>query len=200
MNSRVLVLILGTLLVSGLAGLALLAIQPEQLLSRLPLPQAWDAEVVGRFLAVKVLTLAILLLFHHFSLPFILDLGVDEPVFYPNRSDARRVLVARLSLSRRARVTINVHDEFNRHVATLVEERWLGAGKHFRMWDGRGRSGALLPEGSYLIEATARSRFNKATSSAWVRLDPSPHDPRHITSATLLQSWVAEEELSGRRQ
>jgi hypothetical protein len=197
MKSRVFLLLLGALLAIGLAGLLFLVIRPEPLLAALPLPQLWEREVVGRFLAVKVLTLAILLLFHRFSSPFILDLTVDEPVFYPHRSDAQRMLVARLSLSRRATVTINVRDEFNRHITTLVEERRLAAGKHFRMWDGRGRSGALLPEGSYLIEAIARARWNRATSSAWVRLDPSTHNPRLFTSATLLQSPVTEGELSG---
>jgi hypothetical protein len=197
MKWRAFMLLLGALLILGLAGLLFLASRPEQLLSQLPFSDALDREFAGRFLAVKVLTLAILLLFHRFSSPLILDLSVDEPVFYPHRANAQRMLVARLSLSHRALVTINARDEFNRPVATLVEERQLGAGKHFRMWDGRGRNGALVPEGSYLIEATARSGFNRATSSAWVRLDPSPYDPRQIAHPSVLQSWVAEGELSG---
>ncbi len=78
-----------------------------------------------------------------------------------------------MHLSRGAKVDVDVYDEFNRPVVTLMTHRSLASGEHFRFWDGRNAVGQLLPGGSYLIQATARTATNTATSAVWVRLEPS---------------------------
>ena len=104
--------------------------------------------------------------------PLHFSLSVENPVFYPKRpDDDARLLVMRLDLSRGARVTLDVYDKSDNHLATIVEKRKHSGGEHYRVWDGRDEAGEVLPSGSYLVEATAHTLFTSVTSAVWVYVD-----------------------------
>lgn len=134
-------------------------------------------------------------LFGGLSSPIAFDLNVDYPVFYPNRPTERRMLIMRMNLSRGAKIDLDVYDEFNRHIATLVDARKMSNGEHFRLWDGRNNIGETLHGGSYLIQATARTATNTATSAVWVRLDPSRTTLVGAGVSQSTDSWVDEEQI-----
>lgn len=140
------------------------------------LPVTLPADALGRRMLLGLLMggLPLLLLLAAWWRPLRFSLSVENPVFYPFHSDDSRLLVMRLELSRSARVTINVYDQMDRLVATVVEKRRFGGGEHFRLWDGRDEIGQVLPSGSYLIEATASTGLSSVTSTAWVYLDATP--------------------------
>ncbi|HYN87284.1 MAG TPA: FlgD immunoglobulin-like domain containing protein [Ardenticatenaceae bacterium] len=106
--------------------------------------------------------------------PVHLSLSVDRPNLTPNQPGQHRTLTMRLDLSRAARVSLDVYDQMDQHVTTLVEDRRHSGGEHFRLWDGRDRTGQILPAGNYQIEATARTLAGSVTSAVWVQLDPTP--------------------------
>jgi flagellar hook assembly protein FlgD len=134
-------------------------------------------------------------LFGGLSSPIAFDLTVDYPVFYPNRPTERRMLIMRMNLSRGAKIALDVYDEFNRHIATLVDERKMSNGEHFRLWDGRNNIGQTLHGGSYLVQATARTATNTATSAVWVRLDPSQNTLVGVGVTQSTETWVDEEQI-----
>lgn len=134
-------------------------------------------------------------LFGGLSSPIAFDLTVDYPVFYPNRPTERRMLITRMNLSRGAKIDLDVYDEFNRHIATLVEGRKMSNGEHFRLWDGRNNIGQTLHGGSYLVQATARTATNTATSAVWVRLDPSQSTLVGVGVTQSTDTWVDEEQI-----
>ncbi len=137
------------------------------------------------------------MLFSGFATPLSFELTTDYPVFYPNRATERRMLVMRLYLSRAVKVDLDVYDEFNRHIVTLIDTESKSAGEHFRLWDGRNTLGQLLQGGSYLIQATAHTSGN-TTSAVWVRLDPSPAVTTHKNETQHSQGrdrWVDEEQI-----
>jgi hypothetical protein len=100
-----------------------------------------------------------------------IELAADSPTFYPKRQNDHRFLILRLNLTRRARVDIEIFDEFDRPVITLVRSTTFGKGEHFCLWDGRAPRAGFLGEGSYRIVATARALTVSASSAVWVRLD-----------------------------
>lgn len=150
----------------------------EPFLSSFEMPTIPDNPWVPRVLVGIGVAGILILLFGKLNSPVAFDLTADYSTFYPNRASDQRLLILRLNLSRSARVDIDVYDEFHRHVASLVEKRTFGDGEHFRLWDGRNRSGQLLQEGSYLIQATARTATASSNSAVWVRLDPTSAPPR----------------------
>nr|WP_290665484.1 FlgD immunoglobulin-like domain containing protein [Ardenticatena sp.] len=127
-----------------------------------------------RVLMGLALLVPFFLLIVYWMRPLHFSLSVENPVFYPNRPDDSRLLVMNLDLSRPARVTIRVYDQMDNLVATLVEKRKHRRGDHFRLWDGRDEYGNVLPSGSYLVEATADTRFTTVTSAVWVYVDATP--------------------------
>lgn len=138
------------------------------------------------------------MLFSSFATPISFELTTDYPVFYPNRATERRMLVMRLYLSRDVKIDLDVYDEFNRHIVTLIDADKKSAGEHFSLWDGRNALGQLLQGGSYLIQATAHSSSNPPTSAVWVRLDPSPAVSTNKTENQHSQGrdrWVDEEQI-----
>ena len=137
-------------------------------------------------------------LFSGFVSPIAFELTADYPVFYPNRPTERRMLIMRMHLSRGAKVDLDVYDEFNHHIVTLIDRNKKSAGEHFRLWDGRNALGQLLQGGSYLIQATAHTATNTTTSALWVRLDPSPSVLRAQTGSSTKRGrdrWVDEEQI-----
>lgn len=161
---------------------------------RLTIPENWDNPLLWRLLIGTGLVGAAFFLFGGLVSPVAFELTVDHPVFYPNRPNEQRMLILRFHLSRGAKVDLHVYDEFNRRVATLMEERKQGAGEHFRLWDGRNSVGQLLPGGSYLIQAAARTPTNTATSAVWIRLDPS-YSALGAATSQGRDRWVDEDQI-----
>ncbi|MBA3534541.1 MAG: hypothetical protein H0T73_21695 [Ardenticatenales bacterium] len=159
------------------------------------LPSGLDNPLLWRILLGTGLVGAAFFLFGGLVSPVAFELTVDHPVFYPNRPNDMRMLIVRFHLSRGAKVDITVYDEFNRQVATLMEGRKQGAGEHFRLWDGRNTVGQILPGGSYLIQAAARTPTNTATSSVWVRLDTSLSALVGASTAQGRDRWVDEDQI-----
>lgn len=163
-------------------------------LSSFTLPELPQDPLLGRVLiGIGVLGIGFLI-FGKVNSPIAFDITADSPTFYPNRISENRLMVLRLNLSRGARVDIDVYDEFNRHIMSLVERRPFGEGEHFRLWDGRGERGTLLNEGSYLIQATARTLTATASSAVWVRLDETPEARRRQTPRRYYEEQYDTEE------
>lgn len=158
-------------------------------------PNLPDSPWLWRILIGVGLVGGALFLFGGLASPIAFDLTVDYPVFYPNRPTEQRMLIMRVHLSRGAKVDLDIYDEFNRHVATLMEQRGLSSGEHFRLWDGRNSVGQLLQGGSYLVQATARTATNTATSAVWVRLDPSRSALVGTSASQGHDRWVDEEQI-----
>ncbi len=162
-------------------------------LPRVTIPEQFNSPLLWRLLIGTGLVGAALFIFGGLASPLAFEVTVDYPTFYPNRPGEQRLLILRLFMSRGATVDIDVYDEFNRHVATLVDSRKQGAGEHFRLWDGRNAAGQVLPSGSYRIQAGARTATNHASSAVWVRLDPS--QPRRVK----VRAGQAARSMAGRR-
>ena len=160
-------------------------------------PQLPSNTLLWRILVGVGLVGGVFMLFSGFATPISFELTTDYPVFYPNRSTEHRMLVMRLYLSRAVKIDLDVYDEFNRHIVTLVDSDKKSAGEHFSLWDGRNALGQLLQGGSYLIQATAQTS-NTPTSAVWVRLDPSPEVATNKTGTQQPQGhdrWVDEEQI-----
>ncbi len=70
----------------------------------------------------------------------------------------------RLTLDRAARVKVQVWNEEDELVTTLIDRRRWHAGEHELAWDGTDRLGQLVPEGAYEIEATASTIFTNVSN------------------------------------
>ncbi len=76
-----------------------------------------------------------------------------------------------LDLSRSAQVTVDVWNDKDELVATLLYRRRRDNGEHVLVWDGRDDEGNLVPVGLYEAEATARTLTTSVSSTVQVRLD-----------------------------
>jgi hypothetical protein len=154
-----------------------------------------DPLILGAAVGLVLLGVAVVL-WRRRAARIVFDLTVDHPIFYPHRQSTKRLLIMRLHLSHSATVNVDVYDEFNRVVARLVRGRKHGAGAHFHLWDGRDGTGKLLSGGSYLVQGTALTALDNATSGVWVRLDssqarqPIPFDP-----SQRFEEWVDEGQI-----
>ena len=101
-----------------------------------------------------------------------LKLHTDRPAFAPNARGER--LHISYSVSKSARVTVQVMDAHGHVVATLLRSVPRGAGDHQITWDGGTIGGEVAPAGGYTILATARTLASQVTSSAPVALQTLP--------------------------
>jgi hypothetical protein len=100
-------------------------------------------------------------------------LAADRPALHPDpRGDSEPLLLS-LDLSRSATVTVDVWDARDELVATLLYRRRRGAGEHVLVWDGCDDAGALVPHGTYEVEATANTVTMSVSSSVSVSVEPS---------------------------
>jgi len=90
-----------------------------------------------------------------FSLTEIPD-GYELSGAYPNpftlSMGATRI---RFALMTPERVTLRVYDVLGREIIALLQGADMGAGYHTLRWNGRDRSGNLVPSGVYLIHISA---------------------------------------------
>jgi flagellar hook assembly protein FlgD len=105
------------------------------------------------------------LLFGGWLSPISIAFSADRPIIQPDPNEYVEPLLLSLELSRPARVTVDVWDEDDQLVGTLLYRRRRGSGGHVLVWDGCDDQGVVVPAGVYEIEATA-STFTTAVSSS----------------------------------
>jgi flagellar hook assembly protein FlgD len=101
-----------------------------------------------------------------------LRLHTDRSNFAPSGRGER--LQIGYSLSKGARVTVQVLDAQGHVVSTLLRSVPRGAGDHQITWDGTAIGGAIAAAGGYTILASARTLASHVTSSAPIFLQTLP--------------------------
>jgi hypothetical protein len=117
--------------------------------------------------ALLVLPLILLLVFYRLR-PVSLVLSVDRRSFTPGLPEEGKVLVLSLELSRPARVTLEVLDQYGRPLVTLVPNRRRSAGEQHFFWDGYDDYGRPVPPGEYVIQAVAGTPTANVSSAVHV--------------------------------
>ena len=101
-----------------------------------------------------------------------LRLHTDRATFSPTGRGER--LHISYSVSKGARVSIQVVDRAGHVVATLLRNAPQGVGDHEISWDGEVLGGGLAAPGTHTIVAGARTLSSHVTSSAPVLIQPPP--------------------------
>ncbi|MEM7034417.1 MAG: FlgD immunoglobulin-like domain containing protein [Chloroflexota bacterium] len=120
---------------------------------------------------------SLLLLGYLFTRPVSLTLSADTDNFTPGLPEEDKRIFLHLDLSRAARTTIEVINQYNQVVATITHRRQRGAGQHTFYWDGYDDFGNVAPAGEYLIQATANTPGANVRSVTSVSIyeDPLAH-------------------------
>lgn len=123
----------------------------------------------GVFLGALWLVLA------YWRQPVSISLTADRQNLYPGRPGEGEVVILSLGLSRTASTTVEVLDEQDRPLATLLYRRRRDSGDHYLVWDGYDDYGRPAPPGSYIIQAVASTLTATASSAVQVNvaLEPS---------------------------
>jgi flagellar hook assembly protein FlgD len=124
----------------------------------------------GLFLGALWLVLA------YWRQPVSLSLNADRQVFYPSRPEEGEVVILSLGLSRTASTTVEVLDEQDRPLATLLYRRRRDSGNHYLVWDGYDDYGRPAPPGSYIIQAVASTLTATASSAVQVNVASEPSE------------------------
>jgi len=117
--------------------------------------------------------LAIWLLLGGWMRPISISFASDRPALYPDSQGNVEPVLFTLDLSRAAKVTVDVWDERDELVATLLYRRQRGAGEHVLVWDGYDDAGQLAAFGTYEVEATASILTTSVRSSVRVGIEPA---------------------------
>ena len=105
--------------------------------------------------------------------PISISFASDRPVLYPNPQGMAEPVLFSLDLSRSAKITVDVWDQSDELVTTLMYRRKRGSGEHVLVWDGRGDDETLVPAGLYEVEATASTLTTSVSSTVQVRVESS---------------------------
>jgi flagellar hook assembly protein FlgD len=124
----------------------------------------------GLFLGALWLVLA------YWRQPVSLSLNADRQIFYPGRPEEGEVVILSLGLSRTASTTVEVLDEQDRPLATLLYRRRRDSGNHYLVWDGYDDYGRPAPPGSYIIQAVASTLTATASSAVQVNVASEPSE------------------------
>ena len=135
----------------------------------------------GLALAVGTIAAGWLLLGGWMS-PVSVSFSADRQTLSADAHGRTNPLLLKLTLSRPAKVTVEVWSETDDLVTTLLYRRKRGAGDHVLVWDGRGDGGNAVSNGVYEIEASARTLTTSVSSSVRVSVD-TPR-PAHVSRLT----------------
>jgi hypothetical protein len=113
------------------------------------------------------LPLILLLAFYRLR-PVSLVLSVDRRSFTPGVPGEGKVLILSLDLSKAARATLEVLDQYGRPLATILHNRRRSAGEQHFFWDGYDDYGRPVPPGEYVIQAVAGTPAANVTSAVHV--------------------------------
>ena len=86
------------------------------------------------------------------------------------------MVILSLGLSRTASTTVEVLDEQDRPLATLLYRRRRDSGNHYLVWDGYDDYGRPAPPGSYIIQAVASTLTANASSAVQVNVASEPSE------------------------
>jgi hypothetical protein len=100
--------------------------------------------------------------------PVSLVLSVDRRSFTPGVPGEGKVLILSLDLSKAARVTLEVLDQYGRPLATILHNRRRSAGEQHFFWDGYDDYGRPVFPGEYVIQAIAGTPAANVTSAVQV--------------------------------
>jgi flagellar hook assembly protein FlgD len=114
-----------------------------------------------------VLPIVLLLAFYGLR-PVSLVLSVDRRSFTPGVPGEGKVLILSLDLSKPARTTLEVLDQYGRPLATILHNRRRSAGEQHFFWDGYDDYGRPVPPGEYVIQAVAGTPAAHVTSAVQV--------------------------------
>lgn len=103
--------------------------------------------------------------------PISISFAADRPVIFPDAHGNADPVLLSLDLSRAAKVTVDVWNQNDELVATLLYRRRRDSGEHILVWDGRDDQGNPVPLGLYEIEATASTLTTSVSSTVQVRVD-----------------------------
>jgi flagellar hook assembly protein FlgD len=120
--------------------------------------------------------LASWMLFGGWLSPIAISFSADRSVMSPDPQGNIEPVILDLGLSRSAKVTVDVWNERDELVATLLYRRKRGSGNHVLVWNGLDEEGMIVPFGAYEIEATASTLTTLVSSS--VRLEFQAAPPR----------------------
>jgi flagellar hook assembly protein FlgD len=123
-----------------------------------------------------VLLGALWLILAYWRQPVSLSLTTDRQTFYPGRPEEGEVVILSLGLSRTASTTVEVLDEQDRPLATLLYRRRRDSGNHYLVWDGYDDYGRPAPPGSYIIQAVASTLTANASSAVQVNVASEPSE------------------------
>lgn len=112
----------------------------------------------------------ILVLAFYYLRPVSLVLSVDRRAFTPGVPGEGKVLTLSLDLSKPARTTLEVLDQYGRPLATILHNRRRSAGEHLFFWDGYDDHGRPLPPDDYVIQAVAGTPAANVTSAVQVTI------------------------------
>jgi flagellar hook assembly protein FlgD len=118
------------------------------------------------------------LLFGGWLSPIAISFSADRSVMSPDPQGNIEPVLLSLGLSRSAKVTVDVWNERDELVTTLLYRRQRGSGEHLLVWNGLDDEGMIVPFGAYEIEATASTLTTSVSSS--VRLEFQAASPRLV--------------------
>ena len=107
--------------------------------------------------------------------PISISFAADRTAIRPDPEGSVEPVLLSLDLSRPAKVTVDVWNEEDELVSTLLYRRKRGNGEHILVWDGFGDDGKVVPHGGYEVEATASTLTTSVSSSVRVQVEmPRP--------------------------
>jgi flagellar hook assembly protein FlgD len=117
--------------------------------------------------------LASWMLFGGWLSPIAISFAADRSVMRPDPQGNVEPLLLSLDLSRSARVTVDVWNDQDELVSTLLYRRKRGGGEHILAWDGIDDAGNVVSFGVYEVEATASTLTTSVSSSVRLQVEPS---------------------------
>jgi len=122
--------------------------------------------------------LASWMLFGGWLSPIAISFSADRSIMDPDPQGNVEPVLLSLVLSRSAKVTVDIWNERDELVSTLLYRRKRGSGQHMLVWNGLDDEGMVVPFGSYEVEATASTLTTSVSSS--VRLEFQSASPRLV--------------------
>ena len=78
------------------------------------------------------------------------------------------------TLNEDANVTVEVFNEANKLVQTVLSDKFQTRGQHVTIWNGLDNQGQVVPDGRYRMQVTARGTVRATSQSANVLVDTLP--------------------------
>ena len=117
--------------------------------------------------------LASWMLFGGWLSPIAISFAADRSVTRPDPQGNVEPVLLSLDLSRPAKVTVDVWNDQDELVSTLLYRRKRGGGEHVLVWDGIDDAGNVVPFGVYEVEATASTMTTSVSSSVRLLVEPA---------------------------